>query len=68
VRIEFVERRPETFWHKVVPQEYDFWANVNPRVPHPRWSEATERIIGTNERRPTLLYNGYGQFVGGFYS
>ena len=68
VRIEFVERQPETFWHKVVPGEYDFWANVNPRVPHPRWSQATERMIGTNERRPTLLYNGYGEFVAGLYS
>ncbi len=68
VRVEFVERQPETFWHKLVPGEYDFWANVNPRIPHPRWSQATERVIGTNERRPTLLYNGYGPFVASLYS
>ncbi len=68
MRIEFVERQPETFWHKVVPHEYYFWANVNPRVLHPRWSQATERMIGTNERRPTLLHNGYGEFVASLYS
>ncbi len=52
----------------VVPREYDFWANVNPQVPHPRWWQATERMIGTNERRPTLLYNSYAEFVASLYS
>jgi sulfoxide reductase catalytic subunit YedY len=45
--------------------EYGFWANVNPEVPHPRWSQADEEIIGTSERKPTLLFNGYGEFVAG---
>jgi len=43
--------------------EYGFWANVNPEVPHPRWSQATERVLGGNERVPTLKWNGYGEFV-----
>ncbi|MEW6297319.1 MAG: protein-methionine-sulfoxide reductase catalytic subunit MsrP [Thermodesulfobacteriota bacterium] len=67
VRVEFLEQQPTTFWSTLVPREYDFWANVNPDVPHPRWSQATERLIGTNERRPTLLYNGYGEFVADLY-
>lgn len=67
VRIEFVEEMPKTFWSTVVPEEYDFWANVNPEVPHPRWSQATERIIDTNEVRDTIKYNGYGEFVAGMY-
>lgn len=67
VRVEFVEQQPPTFWSTLVPREYDFWANVNPQVPHPRWSQATERLLGTDERRPTLLYNGYGEFVADLY-
>jgi sulfoxide reductase catalytic subunit YedY len=67
VQIEFTDRMPETFWNTVAPHEYDFWANVDPEVPHPRWSQATERIIGTNEKRPTIKYNGYGEFVAGLY-
>jgi sulfoxide reductase catalytic subunit YedY len=67
VRIEFTDRMPPTFWSTVAPDEYDFWANVDPGVPHPRWSQETERIIGTKERRPTIKYNGYGQFVAGLY-
>ncbi len=47
--------------------EYGFWANVNPEVPHPRWSQATEEVIGTGERKPTLLFNGYGEFVADLY-
>ena len=47
--------------------EYGFWANVNPQVPHPRWSQATEQVIGTSERRPTLLFNGYGEYVADLY-
>jgi sulfoxide reductase catalytic subunit YedY len=50
-----------------VPHEYDFPANVNPNVAHPRWSQATERMIGSGERRPTLLYNGYGAYVAHLY-
>lgn len=67
VRIEFVDTQPGTFWSTLVPREYDFWANVNPDVPHPRWSQASERLIGTGERAPTLLYNGYGEFVADLY-
>ena len=47
--------------------EYGFWANVNPEVPHPRWSQATERVLGTGERVPTLLFNGYGEYVADLY-
>ncbi len=68
VKIEFTEKRPKTFWNTLVPTEYDFWANVNPNKPHPRWSQATERIIGTDERVPTILYNGYQKYVSGLYS
>jgi sulfoxide reductase catalytic subunit YedY len=67
VRIEFVDKQPPTFWNTLVPKEYDFWANVNPRVPHPRWSQATERVIDTGERIPTQMYNGYGEFVAHLY-
>lgn len=67
VRIEFVEKQPPTFWNTLAPQEYDFWANVNPNVPHPRWSQASERVIDTGERIPTLVYNGYGEFVAQLY-
>jgi Sulfite oxidase and related enzymes len=46
--------------------EYGFWANVNPQVPHPRWSQASEELIGIGERRPTLLFNGYAEYVARF--
>lgn len=67
VSIEFTDRKPRTFWNTLAPSEYDFWANVNPNVPHPRWSQATERMIGTGERRKTELYNGYGSYVAHLY-
>ncbi|MBI1911364.1 MAG: protein-methionine-sulfoxide reductase catalytic subunit MsrP [Deltaproteobacteria bacterium] len=67
VKIEFTDKQPATFWNTVVPNEYDFLANVNPDVPHPRWSQATERIIDTDERVPTIKYNGYGKYVAGIY-
>ena len=68
VEIEFTEERPKTFWNDAVPKEYGFFANVEPEKPHPRWSQATERDIGTSERRPTLLYNGYAEQVGKLYT
>jgi sulfoxide reductase catalytic subunit YedY len=68
VRVTFTEERPVSFWEKLGPSEYGFWANVNPDVPHPRWSQASERVLGTGERVPTLLYNGYGDFVAGLYA
>ncbi len=68
VLIEFTEARPATFWETVNGKEYGFWANVNPEVPHPRWSQATEKPLGGSERVPTLIYNGYGEQVAGLYS
>ncbi len=67
VKIAFVEERPKTFWETSGPGEYGFWANVNPKVPHPRWSQATEEVLGTGTRRDTLLFNGYGDFVADLY-
>jgi len=67
VKIEFTAAQPKTFWHSNRPSEYDFTANVDPTVPHPRWSQATEKMIDTGEKRPTLLYNGYGERVAGLY-
>jgi sulfoxide reductase catalytic subunit YedY len=67
-KIEFVAKQPETFWNRLQPQEYGFYSNVNPKKPHPRWSQATEKVIPNMERRPTLLYNGYEQFVSALYN
>lgn len=68
VRVSFVEERPVSFWEELQSREYGFWANVNPEVDHPRWSQATEKVLGTDERVPTLIYNGYGEQVAGLYS
>lgn len=68
VKIEFTAERPVTFWNSNRPKEYDFTANVDPNTPHPRWSQATEKLIDTGERRPTLPYNGYGEWVAKLYS
>lgn len=68
VSIEFTREQPATFWNTLVPQEYSFQANVDPTVPHPRWSQASERLIGTDERRPTLPFNGYSDFVAHLYA
>jgi len=68
VRITFTDERPVSFWEELQASEYGFWANVNPEVPHPRWSQAYEEMLGTGERRPTLLYNGYAEEVAGLYS
>nr|WP_314076400.1 protein-methionine-sulfoxide reductase catalytic subunit MsrP [uncultured Roseococcus sp.] len=68
VRMTFTDRQPATFWNTIQPAEYGFWANVNPQVAHPRWSQATERVIGTGDRVPTQLFNGYGEFVSGLYT
>lgn len=67
VRFTFTEKRPKSFWEEILPAEYGFWANVNPEVAHPRWSQATEKLLGTGKRVPTLLYNGYGEQVAGLY-
>lgn len=63
VRITLVADQPPTLWNTVAPQEYGFYANVNPAVDHPRWSQATERRIGESGRRPTLFMNGYAEEV-----
>jgi methionine sulfoxide reductase catalytic subunit len=72
VRISLVEKQPPTSWNKQAPSEYGFYANVNPAVDHPRWSQATERRIGESglfvKRRPTLPFNGYAEQVGSLYS
>jgi sulfoxide reductase catalytic subunit YedY len=67
VRFNFTDQRPKSFWEALQASEYGFWANVNPKVPHPRWSQATEELIGLGEHRPTLLFNGYGEFVADLY-
>jgi methionine sulfoxide reductase catalytic subunit len=72
VRISLVENEPPTSWNRQAPGEYGFYANVNPAVDHPRWSQATERRIGESgifvKRRPTLPFNGYADQVAGLYS
>lgn len=67
VRFTFTDQRPVSFWEDLQASEYGFWANVNPDVDHARWSQATERVLGTNERVPTLMFNGYGEFVSDLY-
>ena len=67
VRFTFTDKRPKSFWQKVNGEEYGFWANVNPEVDHPRWTQATERVLGSDKRVPTLLYNGYADQVAGLY-
>jgi sulfoxide reductase catalytic subunit YedY len=67
VHFEFTDKRPVSYWEHLQSAEYGFWANVNPAVPHPRWSQATERVLGTDERVPTLIWNGYGEFVADMY-
>ncbi|MBN6599042.1 protein-methionine-sulfoxide reductase catalytic subunit MsrP [Citrobacter sedlakii] len=72
VSIKLTRERPPTTWNLAAPDEYGFYANVNPHVDHPRWSQATERFIGTGgildvKRQPTLLFNGYGEQVASLY-
>jgi sulfoxide reductase catalytic subunit YedY len=68
VKIRFVEEEPLTTWSRAAPTEYGFYANVNPTVDHPRWSQATERRIGEIRRRPTLMFNGYADQVAHLYA
>jgi len=67
VRLEFVKEQPATLWETLSATEYPFESNVDPSVPHPRWSQATERDLGTGDRIPTLKYNGYGDQVAKLY-
>lgn len=72
VKIRLVESQPPTLWTKTAPREYGFYANVNPGVDHPRWSQATERVLGTDAlfapRRKTEMFNGYAELVAGLYA
>src|SRR6516225_6085493 len=67
VRVSFTDKRPVSYWETLAGDEYGFWANVNPAMPHPRWSQETERVLGTDERVPTLIWNGYGAYVAHLY-
>lgn len=68
VRIRFVEKQPETVWTKSSPDEYGFYSNVNPDVPHKRWSQSHERRLGEFFKRKTLPFNGYTEQVAGLYA
>lgn len=67
VRLEFTEQQPPTFWNELHPQEYGFLSNVNPNIPHPRWSQAQEELLGSDEKVETRLFNGYGEWVADLY-
>ena len=70
VEIRFTETQPPTSWNRSAPHEYGFYANVNPQVDHPRWSQARERRLGAGllaPRQPTLMFNGYAEQVAGLY-
>ena len=67
VRIRVTDKQPDTAWNKSAPQEYGFYSNVNPEVDHPRWSQSSERRIGTFLRRRTLMFNGYAEQVASLY-
>ncbi|WP_008318154.1 protein-methionine-sulfoxide reductase catalytic subunit MsrP [Leptolyngbya sp. PCC 6406] len=73
VKIEFLREQPATYWNMISPNEYKFEANVEPEVPHPRWSQSRERIVGSGtnpfnwEVQPTVIYNGYGEYVADLY-
>ena len=66
-RFTFTDKQPVSFWEQLNNREYGFWANVNPNVPHPRWSQKTERLLGSNKIVPTQMFNGYAQQVAGLY-
>lgn len=68
VRFSFVAKKPETFWMALGPDEYGFYANINPKVAHVRWSQAEETRLGSRDKKPTLLFNGYAEEVAGLYA
>ena len=68
VKIKLTADQPRTTWSEYAPNEYGFYANVNPQVDHPRWSQATEQRIGESGRRPTLMFNGYAEQVASLYT
>jgi sulfoxide reductase catalytic subunit YedY len=67
-RIRFTEKQPQTTWNIAAPDEYGFYANVNPEVDHPRWSQARERRVGEFFKRKTLMFNGYAEEVASLYA
>jgi sulfoxide reductase catalytic subunit YedY len=67
VKIKLVEKQPPTAWNLANSHEYGFYSNVNPQVDHPRWSQASERRLGEFFKRPTLMFNGYGNEVASLY-
>ncbi len=67
VEIKFTDSRPATFWNTLIPREYDFTANIDPEVAHPRWSQKREKMIGTGDVFATQKFNGYGEFVAYMY-
>ena len=67
-RITFTDKQPVSFWEELQAKEYGFWANVNPAVSHPRWSQALEKVLGTSDKIDTQIFNGYGDQVGHLYS
>ena len=67
-KFTFTDKRPRGYWEALQASEYGFWANVNPQVSHPRWSQATEEVLGTGGKRiPTQMFNGYGEYVADIY-
>ena len=68
VKIKFSNTKNKSFWETIAPKEYGFWANVNPKVPHRRWSQEYEKDIETGNKFPTLLFNGYEKWVSSLYS
>ena len=66
--IEFLTHQPKTTWQLAAPKEYGFYANVNPQVPHPRWSQRREAPLGQSKKKPTLMFNGYEDQVASLYS
>jgi sulfoxide reductase catalytic subunit YedY len=68
VKIRFQEKMPPATWNRLASNEYGFYSNVNPNVDHPRWSQAKERRLGEFLKRPTLMFNGYGDQVASLYN
>ncbi len=68
VSVEFTDKKPKTFWEGLQSSEYGFWANVNPEVAHPRWSQATEKPLGSDQRIPTCSTTATREFVAGLYA
>tara|TARA_E500000331_G_C17202300_1_gene689795 strand:- start:349 stop:1275 length:927 start_codon:yes stop_codon:yes gene_type:complete len=66
-KITFSNKKSKSFWESIAPKEYGFWANVNPKISHPRWSQEYEKDIETGEKHPTKIFNGYSEFVTALY-